>query len=105
MLFYKDGVSPSVAKLIKAIDGERIALARALGYEVMPDTEMSVRQGYASHSDYLQCYGFGEVFATFTAPSTLDHRYLHEDVGMGLVFFSSLGQKPFKLSENVWLCE
>lgn len=36
MLFYKDGVSRTVAKLIQRLDEERMALLRALGYPRSP---------------------------------------------------------------------
>jgi opine dehydrogenase len=90
--FYADGVSPTVAKLIQALDQERMALLRALGYAAQPDPVTCVEQGYAASTDYFECYAKGPVFSEFTAPNTLDHRYLHEDIGMGLVMFCSLGE-------------
>jgi opine dehydrogenase len=91
VFFYRDGVSPTVARLIEKLDGERMALLRALGYPAQPDPVTSVEQGYATSTDYFECYAKGPVFAEFTSPNTLDHRYFHEDVGMGLVMFCSLG--------------
>jgi len=92
MFFYRDGVSPAVAALIRALDEERMALLRALGYPAQPDPVTSVAQGYAESTDYLECYGQGSGFRDFPSPSTTDHRYLHEDLGIGLVMFCSLGR-------------
>jgi len=92
MLFYKDGVSRTAAKLIQQLDEERMALLRALGYPAQPEPLTSLQQGYASSADYLECYGQGEAFVTFASPDTLDHRYFHEDIGIGLVMFCSLGK-------------
>lgn len=93
VLFYRDGVSPSVARLIELLDGERMALLEALDCPAQPDPVTSVQQGYADSTEYLSCYRDGHGFASFGAPSTLDHRYLHEDVGMGLVLYCTLGRQ------------
>ncbi len=92
MLFYKDGVSPTVARLIRQLDEERMALLRALGYPAQPDPVTSVQQGYAESEDYFECYAHGSGFIGFPSPNTLDHRYFHEDIGMGLVLYCALGE-------------
>lgn len=46
MFFYADGVSPTVAALIKKLDEERMALCAAMGYEPVPDPVFSAMQGY-----------------------------------------------------------
>jgi opine dehydrogenase len=90
--FYRDGVSPTVARLIQKLDEERMALLRALGYPAQSDPETSVKQGYASSTDYHDCYKKGQGFKSFRNPNTLNNRYFHEDIGMGLVLFCSLGK-------------
>jgi opine dehydrogenase len=90
--FYRDGVSPTVARLIQKLDEERMALLQALGYPAQSDPKTSVEQGYASSSDYYECYKKGEGFKAFRNPNTLNNRYFHEDIGMGLVLFCSLGK-------------
>lgn len=90
--FYRDGVSPTVARLIQKLDEERMALLRALGYPAQPDPVTSVEQGYASSTDYYECYKKGPGFSAFRNPNTLDNRYFHEDIGMSLVMFCSLGK-------------
>jgi opine dehydrogenase len=92
MLFYRDGVSLSVAMLIQKLDNERMALLKALGYPAQPDPVTCVEQGYASSTDYFECYSQGPGFVEFSSPNTLDHRYFHEDIGMGLVMLCSLGK-------------
>jgi opine dehydrogenase len=93
MLFYGDGVSPASAGLIRKLDEERMALLRAFGYRAQPEPVTSVAQGYAESADYLECYRRGSAFVSFASPSSIDHRYLHEDCGIGLVMFCSLGRK------------
>ncbi len=92
MRFYGDGVSPTVAKVIQKLDEERMGLLRALGYPAQPDPVTCVEQGYATSTDYFECYAKGPGFVAFTSPNTLDCRYFHEDIGMGLVTFCSLGE-------------
>jgi opine dehydrogenase len=92
-LFYEEGVSDSVGRLIKALDDERIAIGAQLGIEVLPDPVMGVRQGYMLADDYGQAYRKAPGFLGIGAQPQLDHRYLNEDVGYGLVFMSSLGQQ------------
>lgn len=90
--FYGDGMSPAVARLIEAVDTERQALAHAFGFALIPEPQLSVMQGYADHGDYLNCYRDSGVFAPLIAPNTLDHRYMHEDVGEGLVTWLALAE-------------
>jgi len=90
--FYGDGMSPAVARLIEAVDRERQALARAFGFALIPEPKLSVMQGYANHEDALRCYRDSDIFAPLVAPNTLDHRYMHEDVGEGLVTWLALAE-------------
>lgn len=90
--FYQDGVSPAVALLIRKLDEERMALLRALDYPAQPDPVTSVEQGYATSTDYYECYKKGPGYGNFRFPNTLDNRYFHEDIGMSLVMFCSLGK-------------
>ncbi|WP_040161859.1 NAD/NADP-dependent octopine/nopaline dehydrogenase family protein [Mobilicoccus massiliensis] len=92
-LFYTDGVTPASSRLIEAVDGERIALGRALGVDVLPDPEIGFRQGYMSRPDYLYGYNHGIGFRGSRAPTTLEFRYLTEDVPYGLVFASELARQ------------
>jgi opine dehydrogenase len=92
MFFYRDGVSPAVARLIQKVDEERMALLKALGYPAQSEPVTSVQQGYASSTDYFECYGKGLGYRDLPSPDSLDNRYLHEDIGMSLVMFCSLGK-------------
>ncbi|HHU37683.1 MAG TPA: opine dehydrogenase [Propionibacterium sp.] len=92
-LFYTEGVTPASARLMAAVDEERIALGRALGVRIVPDPELGVRQGYLSEATWLKGYNQGIGFAKSQAPSTLDFRYLTEDVPYGLVFISELAKQ------------
>lgn len=91
--FYEEGVTPVVGKLIKALDIERIKIGAALGVEIIPDVEIGALQGYMTDTSYEYGYANAPGFKGIKSPSTLDNRYLNEDVGYGLVFMSDLAKK------------
>ena len=92
-LFYEEGVSDSVGRLIEALDNERIAIGKKLGITILPDPEMGMRQGYMLENNYGSAYRRAPGFLGIGAQPQLDHRYLNEDVGYGLVFMSMLGEQ------------
>ncbi|MDJ0813276.1 MAG: NAD/NADP octopine/nopaline dehydrogenase family protein [Woeseiaceae bacterium] len=92
-LFYEEGVSDSVGRLIEALDNERIAIGKALGITILSDPEMGMRQGYMLAANYGAGYREAPGFQGIGAQPQLDHRYLNEDVGYGLVFMSKLGEQ------------
>jgi opine dehydrogenase len=92
-LFYEEGVSDSVGRLIEALDTERIAIGKRLGLEIRPDPVMGMRQGYMTENNYGAAYREAPGFQGIGAQPQLDHRYLNEDVGYGLVFMSTLARQ------------
>jgi opine dehydrogenase len=92
-LFYEEGVSDSVGRIIESVDNERIAIGERLGIKVFSDPEMGMRQGYMLQNNYGSGYREAPGFLGITAQPQLDHRYINEDVGYGLVFMSQLGQQ------------
>ncbi len=92
-LFYEEGVSDSVGRMIEAVDRERIAIGEQLGITVLPDPEMGMRQGYMLENNYGSGYREAPGFLGIGAQPQLDHRYLNEDVGYGLVFMSRLARQ------------
>ena len=92
-LFYEEGVSDSVGRLIEALDNERIAIGKEMRITILPDPVMGMRQGYMLEANYGSGYRKAPGFLGIGAQPQLDHRYLNEDVGYGLVFMSMLGQQ------------
>ena len=89
-LFYEEGVTESVGRLIEAVDSERLAIAAALGVTILSEPALGVRQGYMREENYSTGYSTAPGFLGIAAQSRLDHRYLTEDVGYSLVFLSDL---------------
>jgi opine dehydrogenase len=92
-LFYEEGVTESVGRLIEAVDGERLAIAAALGVSVLSEPEIGMRQGYMLEHNYSTAYSTAPGFLGIKAQSELDHRYLTEDVGYSLVFLTDLAAR------------
>lgn len=91
--FYEDGVTPGVGKLMKAVDIERVEIGDRLGVKILPDPELGVLQGYMKEATYEYGYASAPGFRGIKAQDKLDHRYLNEDVGYGLVFMSNLAKQ------------
>jgi opine dehydrogenase len=96
-LFYGQGIGPAVARVIEAVEGERMALAEGLGVPTIPILQDLHRAGYttaeaAGSGSMHDALRAGEALRTIRAPASLDHRYLHEDVGWGLVPWMGLAE-------------
>ncbi len=89
--FYIDGISPAVAQVLAAVDRERLAVANLLGVEVMSlETWLTTAYG-AAGTDLLDAIHANVGYRGITAPATLEHRYILEDVPMSLVPIASAG--------------
>ena len=92
--FYGAGITPSVARVVEALDAERVALARAFGVEV-PTVRGWLARTYGLEGPEL--YPLiqrlhHEIFKDSPAPGSLDARYVTEDVPYGLVPIVELGR-------------
>src|SRR5581483_10568727 len=94
---YQEGSGPAVARLIAAVDAERLAVAAQLGVAATPLGEILWKAGYTTHEaartgEVYTALQAAEAIRAVKAPPTLDHRYLHEDVGWGLVPWAALAE-------------
>ena len=89
--YYLQGISPAVARVLQKIDDERLAVARALGIRTVSAREW-LYLTYDSPGENL-CAAIKATtgYAGIKAPSTINHRYIWEDVPMSLVPLSSIG--------------
>jgi opine dehydrogenase len=96
-LFYKESITPSVARVVEAVDTERLALADRLGVDVPAFIDYFCQAGLtseearASRSIY-RAMQESAPNRTIKAPPSLAHRYVDEDVGFGLVPMSELAR-------------
>ncbi len=90
--FYIDGVTPSVARVLEALDRERVTVAAALGIRAQTALEW-LRMAYdASGSDLNEAIHNQPGYYGITAPTSLNHRYIFEDIPMSLVPIGALGE-------------
>jgi opine dehydrogenase len=92
-LFYEEGVTPAAGRLMEAVDTERLAIAAALGVTILSEPDIGVEQGYMTESNYTTGYSRAPGFRGIKAPTAIDSRYLTEDVGYTLVFFTDLARR------------
>ncbi len=95
ILFYRQALSPAVARIIEGVDRERLAIVRALGLPPRTFVEIFHAAGLTSEAalesgSVFQATQESEPNKTIAAPGTHDHRYVHEDVGYGLVPMAEL---------------
>jgi opine dehydrogenase len=95
--FYHDGTSPAVGRVIDRLDEERLAIAAALGMETKSFVEYFHELGYTSRRAVET--GSGYVALQESEPNrwirgarTLDGRYVHEDIGRGLVPWAAIAR-------------
>ena len=94
---YYEGISPAVGRLIDRLDRERLALGKAFGVKVAPFVEHFHRMGYTTEGARdsglaYEAFHQSEPDRYIRAPSSLDHRFLNEDIPYGLVLLSELGR-------------
>ncbi|HET7571656.1 MAG TPA: NAD/NADP octopine/nopaline dehydrogenase family protein [Gaiellaceae bacterium] len=95
-LFYHDGTTPAVGRLIDRVDEERLAVAGAAGIRTRPFVEYFCELGYTTERAVVERSGYvalqeSAVNRWVKGPRSLDGRYMHEDVGCGLVPLAAVG--------------
>ena len=95
--FYVDGVTPGVARVMKALDEERRAVATRFGHDLPSLVGEMAAIGTADASaaasgDFVDAIRGGEANRNIRAPDSLGHRYYVEDFGYGLLPFIVLAE-------------
>ena len=90
--FYIEGVTPSVARVLEVLDRERVTVAASLGIRAQTAQEW-LKMAYAAEGEDLnEAIHNQPGYYGIKAPSTLNHRYIFEDIPMSLVPIAALGQ-------------
>lgn len=90
--YYIEGVTPSVASILEAIDKERISVAAALGIRVNSAREWLYLAYNAAGKTLLDAMRANAGYRNIKAPSRMEHRYISEDVPASLVPTASIGE-------------
>jgi opine dehydrogenase len=95
--YYRDGITPAIAAWIEQIDIERLEIARRAGLKALPFVEIFYQAGLTSaearaSGSVARAINESAPNRTIKAPPSLDHRYIKEDVGYGLVPMAEIGK-------------
>jgi opine dehydrogenase len=95
--FYYDAATPAVENLMQAIDDERLRIAAAWDVQIEPLIDMLAKIGTTTE-EARQSRSLRKAFLDsapnrfIKSPRSLDDRYMHEDIGYGLVPMLELGK-------------
>lgn len=89
--YYYDGISESIAKFLEKIDSERIAVAKAVGFEVESTADWLKRIYQVKGSNLFECIQNNTKYREIDAPDSLNCRYILEDIPGGMVPIEYLG--------------
>lgn len=90
---YEHGFTPSAAKLDIALDNERKAIGKKLGYNLTPIEDFSgLKEGYTWQELYQATHG-SIALTPICGPNDINNRYLTEDAPYGLVPWSVIAKQ------------
>jgi opine dehydrogenase len=95
--YYREGITPAIAAWIEQVDRERLEIVRSLGLkpsrfiDIFHQAGLTTDDARASGSVY-RAIAESEPNRTIKSPPSLDHRYINEDVGYGLVPMAEIGR-------------
>lgn len=95
--FYVQGMTAGVARVMRVLDDERRAVARAFGHDLPSLIEEmqaigTVEASIQNIDDFAAAISSGEANRRIKAPDSLQHRYYREDFGHGLLPFIALAK-------------
>lgn len=93
---YREGVSDSLENLLQAVDEERRAICRAVGADDRSGRDWLIefyhRDGMQG-ATFVDCLTSYPGFADVHGPTTLDYRYLADDVPHGVACWAEIGRR------------
>lgn len=91
--FYPEGATPSVVNVMEEVEKERLNIGRQLGVELTSALDL-LRRFYQVEGDTLyEGIQGNPAYQTGKAPTTLNYRYIYEDIPYGLHPMVKLGEK------------
>ena len=91
-MYYREGISQTIARFIETLDKERLSVAEALNHPVVSVQKwMEISYGIKCETLY-ECIQNNPSYASIKAPRNLNYRYIYEDIPFGLVPLESMGK-------------
>jgi opine dehydrogenase len=91
--YYEEGITPSTARAMEALDKERIAIGHKLGLELPGQAAVLNAVGYGPSGDLWEVLKGSKGLTPIKGPTSLSNRYITEDVPIGLVCWCELGEQ------------
>jgi opine dehydrogenase len=96
-LYYREGITPTIAAWIEEVDEERLEIVSRLGLKPLRFIDIFYRAGLTSvdaraSGSVYRAINESEPNRTIKSPPSLDHRYINEDVGCGLMPMAEIGK-------------
>jgi opine dehydrogenase len=87
---YEEGMTPSVVRVIEALDQERIQIGKHLGIDLPTAVDMMVESAYGPRGTLWESLNGSAGLTPVKGPPSLVNRYVTEDIPYGLVAWASL---------------
>ena len=91
--YYEEGITPGTAKAMEALDEERKAVGRKLGLDLPGMADALHAVGYGPQGDLWETLKGSKGLTPIKGPTSLTNRYVTEDIPIGLVCWSQLGEQ------------
>lgn len=101
--YYYEAITPTVAKFLEIIDKERMDVAKAFGIEALSAKDWLYEAYGVRGKTLYEALQNNDKYRTIDAPTTLQHRYIFEDVPTGLVPIASSGDMLGVSTPNIKL--
>lgn len=99
--FYREGATREIVELMEKVDDERRNIARKFGVEVQSLKEWLCERYNLQEDNLYDALHNNPFYRGLPAPTTLNMRYLTEDIPTGLVPFSELGKAVGVETRNI----
>lgn len=90
--FFKEGFTPSIGKVVEAMDQERMNIAKAFGLDVISVKEWLNITYQVEGANVFEAMRNTPAYANVLGPTSLDSRYIFEDLPSGLIPMTMLGK-------------
>lgn len=91
--YHHYGVTPSVARVMEAVNDEKMAIAKTLGIKQIHTSKILARYYGARGKTFYEVLCNCKAYKVHRSPDSLKYRYIAEDVPYGLVPLASLGER------------
>lgn len=91
--YYMEGITTNIAKLVSAADRERLSVCGALGIDVPSLVDTLKKMYNLPYEDLYELIQHNKAYEGVKSPSSIEHRFMVEDVVCGLVPLASIGHE------------